>query len=95
MKAGLILPLDKYAEAYGWADSFTPETLQQFTWTDDGATFGEGDALGVAQTGQSVGVFANKEKLDAAGIDPARSRPSTTSRTRWPRCASRCPPTSR
>ena len=71
VKAGLILPLDKYAEAYGWTDSFTPETLQQFSWSDDGATFGEGNLYGVAQTGQSVGVFANKKKLDAAGVDPA------------------------
>ena len=43
VKAGLILPLDKYADAYGWTDSFTPETLQQFTWSEDGATFGEGN----------------------------------------------------
>jgi len=71
VKAGLILPLDKYADAYGWTDSFTPETLQQFMWSEDGSTFGEGNLYGVAQTGQSVGVFANKEKLDAAGVDPA------------------------
>jgi raffinose/stachyose/melibiose transport system substrate-binding protein len=71
VKAGLILPLDEYAKAYGWTDSYTPETLQQFMWTDDGATFGEGSLWGVAQSGQSTGVFANKAKLDAAGIDPA------------------------
>ena len=28
VKAGLILPLDAYAKAYGWNESFTPETLQ-------------------------------------------------------------------
>jgi raffinose/stachyose/melibiose transport system substrate-binding protein len=44
--------------------------LQQFMWTEDGSTFGEGNVYGVAQTGQSVGVFANKAKLDAAGVDP-------------------------
>lgn len=71
VKAGLILPLDEYAKAYGWDDAYTPETLQQFEWTDDGATFGEGTLWGVAQSGQSTGVFANKAKLDAAGIDPA------------------------
>jgi raffinose/stachyose/melibiose transport system substrate-binding protein len=71
VKAGLILPLDEYAKAYGWNESYTPETLQQFMWTDDGATFGEGTLWGVAQSGQSTGVFANKAKLDAAGIDPA------------------------
>src|SRR5215211_3594269 len=71
VKAGLILPLTEYAKAYGWTDSYSPETLQQFKWTDDGKTFGEGTLWGVAQTGQSVGVFANKAKLDAAGVDPA------------------------
>jgi raffinose/stachyose/melibiose transport system substrate-binding protein len=71
VKAGLILPLDEYSKAYGWAESYGPETLQQFQWTDDGSTFGEGTTWGVAQTGQSVGVFTNKKKLAAAGVDPA------------------------
>jgi len=71
VKAGLILPLTEYAKAYGWTDSYSPETLQQFEWTDDGKTFGEGTLWAVAQTGQSVGVFANSKKLDAAGVDPA------------------------
>jgi raffinose/stachyose/melibiose transport system substrate-binding protein len=71
VKAGLIMPLTEYAKAYGWDKSYTPETLQQFEWTDDGQTFGEGTLWGVAQTGQSVGVFANKKKFDAAGVDPA------------------------
>jgi raffinose/stachyose/melibiose transport system substrate-binding protein len=71
VKAGLIKPLTEYAKAYGWDKSYTPETLQQFQWTNDGKTFGEGTLWGVAQTGQSVGVFANKKKLAAAGIDPA------------------------
>ena len=70
VKAGLILPLDEYAEAYGWTESFTPETLQQFTWSDDGAKFGEGSLWGVAQSGQSTGVFANMAKLREAGVDP-------------------------
>src|SRR4051794_10065571 len=71
VKAGLILPLDEYAKAYGWDKSYTPETLQQFMWTEDGKTFGEGKLWGVAQTGQSTGVFANVAKLRAAGIDPS------------------------
>ena len=70
VKAGLILPLTEYSKAYGWEDSYSPETLQQFEWTDDGGTFGEGTLWGVAQTGQSVGVFTNKKKLADAGVDP-------------------------
>jgi raffinose/stachyose/melibiose transport system substrate-binding protein len=71
VKAGLIVPLDEYAKAYGWDESYTPETMQQFMWSDDGKTFGEGTLWGVAQTGQSVGVFANMSKLEEAGVDPA------------------------
>ena len=72
VKAGLILPMDKYSDAYGWAESFSPESLQQFTWSEDGRTFGEGTLWGIAQSGQSTGVFANKEKMQAAGVDPAQ-----------------------
>ena len=71
VKAGLILPLNEYAKAYGWDKSYTPETLQQFSWSDDGKTFGKGTLWGVAQSGQSTGVFANMAKLRQAGIDPA------------------------
>jgi raffinose/stachyose/melibiose transport system substrate-binding protein len=71
VKAGLILPLDEYAKAYGWDKSYTPETLQQFMWSKDGSSFGEGTLYGVAQSGQSTGVFANKAKLQEAGVDPS------------------------
>jgi raffinose/stachyose/melibiose transport system substrate-binding protein len=70
VKAGLIKSLDEYAKAYGWDESYTPETLQQFMWSEDGSTFGEGTLWGVAQTGQSVGVFANLAKFREAGVDP-------------------------
>jgi raffinose/stachyose/melibiose transport system substrate-binding protein len=71
VKAGLILPLDKYAKAYGWERSFSPQSVQQFKWSQDGQTFGEGTIWGIAQSGQSTGVFANKAKLEEAGVDPA------------------------
>jgi raffinose/stachyose/melibiose transport system substrate-binding protein len=71
VKAGLILPLDKYAKAYGWEQSFSPQSLQQFKWSPDGKTFGTGTLYGIAQSGQSTGVFANKAKLEKAGVDPA------------------------
>jgi raffinose/stachyose/melibiose transport system substrate-binding protein len=71
VKAGLIMPLDKYAKAYSWEKSFSDLALQQFKWSPDGTQFGNGSIYGIAQSGQSVGVFANKAKLQAAGIDPA------------------------
>jgi raffinose/stachyose/melibiose transport system substrate-binding protein len=71
VKAGLIMPLDKYAKAYGWEKSFSDLALQQFKWSPDGAQFGTGSIYGIAQSGQSVGVFANLAKLKAAGVDLA------------------------
>ena len=71
VKAGLILPLDKYAKAYNWEASFSPQSLQQFKWSPDGKTFGSGTLYGIAQSGQSTGVFANTAKLQKAGVDPA------------------------
>jgi raffinose/stachyose/melibiose transport system substrate-binding protein len=72
VKAGLILPLTKYAKAYGWEQSFSPQSLQQFKWSPDGKTFGQGTLYGIAQSGQSTGVFANTAKLQKAGVDPAQ-----------------------
>ena len=46
VKAGLILPLTEYSKAYGWEDSYSPETLQQFEWTDDGTDVRRGHAVG-------------------------------------------------
>lgn len=71
VQAGLIVSLEPYIEAYGWDDWYTPSTWQIFQWTEDGKTFGEGPRWGVAQTGQNVVVFANKQKLQDLGYDPA------------------------
>jgi len=71
VQAALIVSLEPYIEAYGWDDWYTPSTWQIFQWTEDGKTFGEGPRWGVAQTGQNVVVFANKQKLQDLGYDPA------------------------
>ncbi len=74
VKAGLILNLDKHAKAYGWEKQFSPLALQQFKWSTDGKNFGEGSIYGIAQSGQTTGVFANVAKLREAGVDPASLR---------------------
>jgi raffinose/stachyose/melibiose transport system substrate-binding protein len=71
VRARLILPLEPYIKAYGWDSWYTPSTWQIFQWTPDGKTFGEGNKWGVAQTGQNVVVFANKDKIQQLGYDPA------------------------
>jgi len=70
VKAKLIRPLDQYVKQYHWNSYFPPGTMAQFRWTADGNTYGTGNVYGVAQFGQSTGVFYNRAKLRAAGLDP-------------------------
>jgi raffinose/stachyose/melibiose transport system substrate-binding protein len=72
VKAKLIIPLDKYAKQYGWSKLYSPGEAQQFRWTPDGKTFGSGNLYGVAQFGQSTGLFYNKAKLKQYGVDPTK-----------------------
>src|ERR1700712_1157261 len=72
VKAKLIIPLDKYAKQYGWDKLYSPGEAQQFRWTPDGKTFGSGNLYGVAQFGQSTGLFYNKAKLKQYGVDPSK-----------------------
>ncbi len=69
VKAGLILPLDKYAQTYGWEHRFgSPGVLDPMRWGDRGATWGSGSLYGVAQTAEVVGAFYNKRALARLGL---------------------------
>ena len=69
VKAKLLLPLDRYAKAYGWDQAFGEGTLQQFSWTPDGKQFGQGSVYGVGSAGEAVGMYYNSKKLKALGYD--------------------------
>ncbi len=66
---GLLQSLDGYAEAYGWTERFPASVRSLATYSDDGATFGEGSLYGLAQVGELVGVFYNKAKLTDLGLE--------------------------
>jgi raffinose/stachyose/melibiose transport system substrate-binding protein len=70
VESGLIVPLDKYYEAYGWDDWYAEGTQAQFRFTEDGKTFGEGPRWGIAESADFVGVYYNVDKLAALGIEP-------------------------
>jgi raffinose/stachyose/melibiose transport system substrate-binding protein len=63
VKGGLLAPLDGYADAYGWADRYSPVLLELNSFTADGETYGEGDLYGLSQMGEIVGLFYNREKV--------------------------------
>jgi raffinose/stachyose/melibiose transport system substrate-binding protein len=69
VKAGLLAPLDEYAEAYGWNDRYSSGILKMNQFTEDGAAFGTGNLYGVPTTGEVVGVYYNKAKLQELGIE--------------------------
>ncbi|RJK98016.1 extracellular solute-binding protein [Vallicoccus soli] len=73
VEAGQLLPLDAYADAYGWTDRYPDSVLQYSRYSEDGATFGEGDLYGLPQVGEVVGVFYNEAKLAALGLEPPRT----------------------
>jgi raffinose/stachyose/melibiose transport system substrate-binding protein len=69
VEAGLLLPLDAYAEAYGWDERIPDGLLAQSRFQPDARSFGDGNLYGLALGGNMVGVFYNRrlaEQLDLA-----------------------------
>jgi raffinose/stachyose/melibiose transport system substrate-binding protein len=68
VKAGLLLPLDNYAEAYGWDQRVSENVLAVSRWTPDGTQFGTGSLFGYTTMGEIVGVYYNKTILEELGL---------------------------
>jgi raffinose/stachyose/melibiose transport system substrate-binding protein len=68
VEAGLLANLDPYKDAYGWADRYPESVLSYSSYTEDGATFGEGSLWGLPQMGEVVGFYYNKTLLDDLGL---------------------------
>jgi raffinose/stachyose/melibiose transport system substrate-binding protein len=69
VKAGLLLPLDNYATAYGWDERVSENVLAVSSWTPDGQQFGTGSLFGYTTMGEIVGVYYNKQILSDLGVD--------------------------
>jgi raffinose/stachyose/melibiose transport system substrate-binding protein len=72
--AGLLTPLDDYAEGYGWFDRFPESVRALASYSEDGTVFGDGQLYGLPQMGEIVGLFYNTAKLGELGVEP----PATT-----------------
>ena len=68
IQSGLVIPLDKYADQYGWKKSFASGALSEFMWNDDGSIWGEGNLYGISPVAEDVIVYYNKEKLNSLGL---------------------------
>jgi raffinose/stachyose/melibiose transport system substrate-binding protein len=69
VKGGLLLPLDDYADAYGWDQRYSPTLLDLNSFSRDGREYGSGSLFGLSQVGEVVGVFYNKEMLRSLGLE--------------------------
>ena len=65
---GLVIPLDKYADKYGWRDLFAEGALAEFSWSEDGSSWGSGTLFGISPVAEDCIVYYNKEKLSALGL---------------------------
>ncbi|TCP54948.1 carbohydrate ABC transporter substrate-binding protein (CUT1 family) [Tamaricihabitans halophyticus] len=73
VEAGLLQPLDSYAEAYGWGERFSDSVLRLSKYPDSGDQIGEGKLYGLPQTAELVGIFYNKEKLAELDLEPPKT----------------------
>lgn len=73
VKAGLLRPMDAYADAYKWKDRFPEFVRELASYPDSGDVLGEGKLYGVAQTGELVGIWYNKAKLTELGLQPPKT----------------------
>jgi raffinose/stachyose/melibiose transport system substrate-binding protein len=68
VKAGLLLPLNNYAEAYHWNERVSQNVLAVSSWSPDGKEFGTGNLYGYTTMGEIIGVYYNKQTLSDLGL---------------------------
>jgi len=61
VQAGLLLPLDPYADQYGWWDRYAKGLHSRNSFSEDGKTFGVGNLYGVSATAEIVGVYYHRD----------------------------------
>jgi raffinose/stachyose/melibiose transport system substrate-binding protein len=69
VRAGLIVPMDEYAEQYGWNSLLSPGLIARNRYTEDGKTIGQGVLWGVSSTAEIVGFYYNKQIFADNGVE--------------------------
>ncbi|MBN2257625.1 MAG: extracellular solute-binding protein, partial [Anaerolineaceae bacterium] len=67
VEAGLLLPLDDYAEQFKWDARFSASVNKRNSFSEDGKIFGRGNLYGVSATAEVVGVYYNKTMFETNG----------------------------
>ncbi len=69
VEAGLILPLDEYADEYGWWDRYAQVLHRRNMFTEDGAQIAEGNLYGMSIEAEIVGVYYWRDIFEEQGIE--------------------------
>ncbi|MDO5048986.1 MAG: extracellular solute-binding protein [Actinomycetaceae bacterium] len=69
VSARMIIPLDEWADAYGWNDRFSENILSYSSYSEDAKVFGEGNLYGVPQVGEVVGIYYSPSRLEELGLE--------------------------
>lgn len=66
--AGMLRPVNDYAEIYDWNSYYPEALLKQNSFSSDGKTWQGDDLYGVSQTGEVVGIYYNRQLLSSLGL---------------------------
>ncbi|NDJ60074.1 MAG: extracellular solute-binding protein [Chloroflexi bacterium] len=69
VEAGLLLPLNDYADEFDWWSRYGLGLHARNSVTADGAQFGSGDLYGVSNTAEVVAIFYNKRIFADLSLD--------------------------
>lgn len=67
--AGLLLPLNDYADEYGWYDRYAAGLHARNQFSADGTQFGVDNLYGVSNTAEVVGVYYWRSDFEELGLE--------------------------
>ena len=68
VRSGGIVPMDDYAEEYGWNDLLPEGLRSRNMYTEDGTTMGEGTLWGVSAEAEIVGFYYSRAIFEEHGL---------------------------
>ncbi|MCI0713325.1 MAG: extracellular solute-binding protein [Chloroflexi bacterium] len=69
VEAGLLLPLNDYADQYGWWDRYAEGLHARNSFSEDGTEFGTGNLYSVSNTAEVVGIYYHKSIFEELGLE--------------------------
>lgn len=69
VEAGLLLPLNDYADQYGWWDRYAEGLHARNSFSEDGTEFGTGNLYGMSNTAEVVGLYYHKPIFEELGLE--------------------------